>query len=88
MVFKSNVSQAYHRLPLHFLWLFQIIMIDGVRHVNHNNNFGNHSAGGLWGAFIGLVLWIAVFIKGISDLFAYVDDSFSWDLADNMVWYI
>jgi len=88
VVFKSDVSQAYRRLPLHFLWqLFQIITIDGVRHVDRNNNFGNRGAGGLWGAFMGLVLWIAVFVKGISDLFAYVDDSFSWDLADNMVWY-
>jgi hypothetical protein len=88
IVFKSDVSQAYRRLPLHFLWqLFQIITIDGMRHVDRNNNFGNRGAGGLWGAFMGLVLWIAIFVKGISDLFAYVDDSFSWEFADNMLWY-
>jgi hypothetical protein len=88
IVFKSDVSQAYRCLPLHFLWqMFQIITIDGMRHVDHNNNFGNRGAGGLWGAFMGLVLWIAFFVEGISDLFSYVDDSFSWEFADNMVWY-
>jgi len=34
-----------------------------------------------------LVLWIAIFIKGLRDLFAYVDDLFSWKFADNMLWY-
>ena len=87
VVFKSDVSQAYRHLPLHFLWqLFQIVTIDGMRHVDRNNNFGNRGAGGLWGAFMGTVLWIAIFVKG-NDLFAYVDDSFSWEFADNMLWY-
>ena len=88
VVFKSDVSQAYRRIPLHFLWqLFQIITIDGMRHVDHNNNFGNRGAGSLWGGFMGLVLWIAIFVKGIPDLFAYVDDTFSWEFADNVLWY-
>lgn len=88
VVFKSDVSQAYQRIPLHFLWqLFQIITIDTMRHVDRNNNFGNRGAGRLWGAFMGLVLWIAIFIEGIEDLFTYVDDSFSWEFADNMLWY-
>ena len=36
---------------------------------------------------MGVVLWIAIFVKGIHDLFAYVDYSFSWEFADNMLWY-
>jgi hypothetical protein len=36
---------------------------------------------------MGLVLWIEINIKGIEDLFAYVDDSFSWEFADNKLWY-
>ena len=55
--------------------------------MDRNNNFGNRGAGGLWKAFMGLVLWIATSIKGIPDLFAYVDDSFFWDFADNTLWY-
>lgn len=88
VVFKSDVSQAYRRLPLHFLWqLFQIVTIDGMRHVDRNNNFGNRAAGGLWGAFMGLVLWIAIFVKSIDDMFAYVDDSYSWEFEGNMLLY-
>ena len=88
VLFKSDVSQAYRRLPLSFLWqLFQIITIDGERHVNRNNNFSNCGAGGLWGAFMGVVLWIAIHVKQILDLLAYVDDTFSWEFADNLLWY-
>ena len=88
VVFKSDVSQAYRCLPVHSLWqLFQIITIDGERHVNRNNNFGNCSAGGLWGAFMGIVLWITINVKHILDLLAYVDDMFSWEFTDNFLWY-
>jgi hypothetical protein len=88
VVFKSDVSQAYRQIPLHFLWqLFQVVTIDRMRHVDQNNNFGNRGAGGLWGAFMGLVLWIAIFVKGIPDLFTYVDDTFLWEFSDNTLWY-
>ena len=88
VLFKSDISQAYRRLPLCFLWqLFQIITIDRVCHVNRNNNFRNRGAGGLWGAFMGVVLWIAIHIKQILDLLAYVDNTFSWEFADNLLWY-
>ena len=88
VLFKSDVSQAYHWLPLSFLWkLFQIITINGECHVNRNNNFGNYGASGLWGAFMGVVLWIAIHVKQILDLLAYVNDTFSWEFADKQLWY-
>ena len=88
VVFKSNVSQAYWCLPLHFLWqLFQIITINGQCHVDRNNNFGNCGAGGLWGTFMGIVLWITINVKHILDLLAYVDDTYSWEFANNILWY-
>ena len=87
VLFKSNVSQAYRRLPLCFLWqLFQIITIDGECHVDRNNNFGNCGTSGLWGAFMGVILWIAIHIKQILNLLAYVDDTFSWEFANNLLW--
>ena len=88
VVFKSDVSQAYQHLPVHSLWqLFQIITIDGECHVDRNNNFSNRGAGGLWGTFMGIVLWITINVKHILDLLAYVDDTFSWEFADNFLWY-
>jgi hypothetical protein len=88
VLFKTDVSQAYRRLPVHPLWqLRQVVTICGRHHVDNNNNFGNRGAGRLWGIFFGLVLWIAIFVKLIHDLFAYVDDAFSWELASNMSFY-
>ena len=88
VLFKSDISQAYHRLLLCFLWqLFQIITIDRVRHIDRNNNFGNRGAGSLWKAFMGVVLRIAIHVKQILDLLAYVNDTFSWEFTDNLLWY-
>ena len=36
---------------------------------------------------MGIVLWIAINVKHILDLLAYVDDTFSWEFADNLLWY-
>jgi hypothetical protein len=88
VLFKTDVSQAYRRLPVHPLWqLRQVVSIQGSFHVDNNNNFGNRGAGRLWVTFFSLVLWIAVFIKLINDLFAYVDDAFSWEFADRVTFY-
>jgi hypothetical protein len=88
VLFKTDVSQAYRRLPVHFLWqLHQVVTIDGKHHVDNDNDFGNRGAGRIWVTFFSLVLWIAIFIKHILDLFAYVDDLFSWDFANNLIYY-
>ncbi|KAF8800941.1 hypothetical protein BYT27DRAFT_7116292, partial [Phlegmacium glaucopus] len=49
VLFKTDVSQAYRRLPVHPLWqLRQVVTILGFHHVDNNNNFGNRGAGRLW----------------------------------------
>ena len=86
VLFKSNVSQAYCCLPLCFLWqFFQIITINREHHVDRNNNFRNHGTSGLWGAFMGVILWIAIHIKQILNLLAYINDTFFWEFADNQL---
>ncbi|KIY49912.1 hypothetical protein FISHEDRAFT_72144 [Fistulina hepatica ATCC 64428] len=88
VVWKSDVSEAYRLLPMHPLWqIKQTVSFDGERRVDWRNNFGSGGSGRVWATFFSLVLWIAVFIKFIVDLFAYVDDTFSWDFADNIEWY-
>jgi hypothetical protein len=76
---------------MHPLWqlrdLRQVVMIENSYHVDNNNNFGDRGAGRLWVTVFGLVLWIAVVIQQILDLFAYVDDAFSWEFADNVTYY-
>ena len=81
VIFKSDVSGAYCHLPMHYLWhLFQVITINGMRHVDWNNNFGNWGTGGLWESFMGLVLWIATHLWHLEDLLVYIDNAFSSNL--------
>ncbi|KIY53521.1 hypothetical protein FISHEDRAFT_68868 [Fistulina hepatica ATCC 64428] len=88
IVWKSDVSEAYCQLPMHPLWqIKQTVSFNGERRVDRRNDFGGSSSGHIWVTFFALVLWIAVFVKFIADLFAYTDDSFSWDFTDNLVWY-
>ena len=88
VLFKTDVSQAYRRLPVHPLWqLRQVVTIQDSYHVDNNNNFGNRGAGRLWVTVFGLVLWIAVVVLLILDLFAYVDDAFSWEFANRVTYY-
>lgn len=88
ILFKTDVSQAYWCLPVHLLWqLHQVVSIQGSFHVDNNNNFGNQGAGRLWVTFFSLVLWIAIFVKFIPDLFAYVDYAFLWEFTDHITFY-
>ena len=88
VLFKSDVSAAYRRLPLHPLWqVKQIITIDGCRHVDRCTSFGGRGSCRDYTAFMGLVLWIAIFIKLLVDLFGYIDDNFGFDEEGNVVWY-
>ena len=88
IIFKSDVSGIYCHLPMHFLWqLFQVITINGMRHIDWNYNFGNWGAGGLWRSFIGLVLWITTYVWHLKDLLAYVGDVLLYELNGNLLWY-
>jgi hypothetical protein len=88
VVFKSDVSQAYRLMPMHPLWqIRQIVTIDGKRHVDRCNQFGNRAGGKVWASFASLVLWIATHVKKIPDLLGYVDDNFSWEFESRMSYY-
>ncbi|KAJ6504436.1 hypothetical protein DFH09DRAFT_1335320 [Mycena vulgaris] len=86
VVWKSDVSQAYRHLPVHILWqLKQVVTIDGQRHIDRCNNFGNRGAARIWTSFMALVAWITNRHKIRGKL--YVDDTFSADLASDMRYY-
>ena len=88
ILFKSDVSAAYQRLPLHPLWqIKQVVTVDDSRHVDRCTSFGGRGSCRDYTAFMGLVLWIAIFIKFISDLFGYIDDNFGFDEEGNVMWY-
>ncbi|KIJ38868.1 hypothetical protein M422DRAFT_781282 [Sphaerobolus stellatus SS14] len=88
ILFKSDVSRAYRLIPMHPLWqIKQVVTIDGHRHVDRCNCFGGRAGGRCWCSFYSLVLWIAEHVWEIKDLFAYIDDNFSWEFADRTLWY-
>jgi len=87
-LFKSDVSSAYRRLPMHPLWqIRQIVTVDGQRHVDRCNSFGNRGSQRLWVGFMGLVTWIAMNVRNLPHLKLYTDDCFSFELASSEEYY-
>ncbi|KAF8583650.1 DNA/RNA polymerase [Ramaria rubella] len=87
-LFKDDVSSAYRRWPMHFLWqIKQIITIDGMRHVNQCMEFGGCGSARIWCLLMGLVVWIAIHVKRIEDLLHYMDDTWSYDINPKLVYY-
>ena len=99
VMFKSDVAEAFRLLPMHPLWQIKQVITTNVpikgtiastplvRNVDRNNNFGGRASARLWESFIGLVVWIAIFKKGISDLFCYMDDNYGWDEKGDLSYY-
>jgi hypothetical protein len=90
VLFKSDVSQAFQWLPMHpsSLWqVKQILTIDGQRHVNRNNNFSGRGSLKVWISFMSLVVWIAIHYILIDALKTYMDDSFSYEVAGQELYY-
>ncbi|TFY78633.1 hypothetical protein EWM64_g5379 [Hericium alpestre] len=89
VLFKSDVAEAYRQMPMHPLWQrYQVVSIGNRRMVDRSNVFGGCRSGNIWCSFMSLVLWIAVYIWLINDLLAYSDDTFSWEFADQVSWYV
>jgi len=62
-LFKSDVSAAYHHIPVHPLWqIKQVLTFKGMRHVDCNLTFGTCSAPKIWCTFFGLVVWTTIHI--------------------------
>ena len=87
-LFKSDVSSAYRRLPMHPLWqIKQIVTVDGQRHVDRCNSFGNRGSQRLWVGFMALVTWVAINVRNLPHLKLYTDDCFSFELASSEEYY-
>ena len=64
-----------------------MVTIDDCRHVDRCTSLGGRGSCRDYTAFIGLVLWIAIFVKLLIDLFGYIDDNFGFDEEGNVIWY-
>ncbi len=88
ILWKSDVSQAYRRLPVSIYWqIRQVVTIDGLRYIDRCNLFGGRGSLRVWMAFYCLVHWIAQNKHGIRYLRSYVDDNFGPELRSSVEWY-
>ena len=99
ILFKSDISMAYRRMPMHPMWQLKQIVThpNGNHHVDHCNNFGGRGSCKVWVSFMSLVIWIAIFVKLViwiaifvkllAHLKLYVDDSYGFDEQKNMKFY-
>ncbi|KAI0350282.1 hypothetical protein OH77DRAFT_1524983 [Trametes cingulata] len=88
IVWKSDVSQAYRRIPVSPYWqVRQVVTIDNMRHVDRCNCFGGRGSLRIWAAFMSLVEWIAVEKREIDPFAVYVDDSAGFALLGDVQWY-
>ncbi|OBZ76385.1 hypothetical protein A0H81_03642 [Grifola frondosa] len=87
VMWKSDVSQAYRRLPMSIFWqIKQVTTIAGQRHVDRCNLFGSRGAQRIYAAFMCLVVWIAV-VKRAIDHLNYVDDDFGFEEEGRVEFY-
>ena len=88
ILFKSDVSAAYRRLPVHPLWqIKQINMIDGERYVDRCLCFGSRGSPHCYTVFMGCIVYICVEVERIGPIFAYMDDNFSFEEDGDVLWY-
>ena len=82
------MKAAYRRMPLHCLWqIKQVITFEGRRYVDRTACFGNRGSQIIFMAFMGLATWIAIYVCRIPHLKDYVDDTFSFELQSNRLYY-
>ncbi|GLB45155.1 hypothetical protein LshimejAT787_2000600 [Lyophyllum shimeji] len=87
-LFKSDVAEAYRLMPMHPYWqVKQVNTVDGERSIDRCNAFGGRASGCIWIAFMGLVLWIARYVRLIQLLLAYSDDNFGPCKRDELSFY-
>ena len=87
-LWKSDIADIYHLLPVSLHWqVKQIVTIDGEHYVDHNLYFGSSASPGIIISFNSLVGWIAKNVKDIKYLFEYVDNSSGCNLLGDTLFY-
>lgn len=86
VVWKSDVSEAF-RLTTKLESSSGHSSGPVQRNVDWCCTFGNCGSPRIWASVMGLVIWIATFVKLLVDVFCYVDDTYGWELKENMTYY-
>jgi hypothetical protein len=86
-LWKSDIADTYHLLPMSPLQIKQIITVDGQQYVDCNLAFRSSGSPAIFISFNSLVAWIAKNIKGITYISNYVDKSSGCNLHGNTTHY-
>ncbi|KAF7371787.1 RNase H domain-containing protein [Mycena venus] len=57
------------------------------RNVDWCSTFGNCGSPRIWASVMGLIIWIAIFVKHLPDIFCYVDNTYSWEIKNKSTYY-
>ncbi|KAL7284900.1 hypothetical protein ACG7TL_002214 [Trametes sanguinea] len=88
-LFKSDIANAYRILPMHPLWqLKQVVSIHGTRRIDRCCCFGNRGSPDLFCTFMALLLWIAIHVRDVPCLLAYMDDNFTFEASPTLEKYM
>ncbi|PBK81542.1 hypothetical protein ARMGADRAFT_948010 [Armillaria gallica] len=103
VLWKSDVSEAFCHHPAHPLWQIKQVITTNiptkdeidhgidhgtlVRTVDWPSCFGSCASPQNCASIMGLVIWVAIFVKWILHLFCYVDDTWSWEIEGKLTWY-
>ncbi|KAJ7048235.1 hypothetical protein C8F01DRAFT_1285877 [Mycena amicta] len=103
VLWKSDVSEAFRLLPMHPLMQLKQVATSNIptkaevaagqsngpleRNVDWCATFGSCGSPRIWASLMGLVIWIAIFVLTLPDVFAYVDDNYGWEDEGNLLFY-
>jgi hypothetical protein len=103
VVWKSDVAEAFRLTSVHKLMQIKQVATSNLptktevvsgsssgpvqRNVDWCSTFGNKGSPRIWASVMGLVIWIAIFIKLLVDIFCYVDDTYGWEIEGRLLYY-
>ncbi|KAJ7934607.1 hypothetical protein B0H13DRAFT_2305380 [Mycena leptocephala] len=103
VVWKSDVSEAFRLTSVHKLAQIKQIAMSNLptklevatgklnepvqRNGDWCSTLRNSGSPRIWASVMGLVIWIAIFIKLISDIFCYIDDTYGCEFKYNLTYY-
>ncbi|TEB20145.1 hypothetical protein FA13DRAFT_1757914 [Coprinellus micaceus] len=88
VAWKSDVSEAYHLIPMHPRWqIKQVEIIDLISYLNRCNVFGGTGSQADFISFMACVLWIAINVYHIDFISEYSDDHPGLAVEGDEMWY-
>ncbi|KAJ3567659.1 hypothetical protein NP233_g6222 [Leucocoprinus birnbaumii] len=74
VLWKSDISEAYHLIPVHPLWqIKQVNIINDVCYIDHCNTFSGRQSGDIFIGVNSCILWAAEHVRDVDNPSTYID---------------